>query len=146
VPSRSVNAAGTAGAQRHSSRPAFSPDGTKVAFASDAVDLGPRVHGIYDDLFIRDLVAGTTSLVSVRNDGEPGWSTWRTSAVNSPPSPVSSTPSERARSTSSSAQSRMAGSCPPAECDKDPTRPSRSSMTAAASPQSSQKKLRTWKS
>jgi Tol biopolymer transport system component len=69
----SVNAAGTAGAAGHSSRPTISPDGTKVAFASSALDLGPRVYGIYDDLFLRDVEAGTTSLLSIRNDGEPGY-------------------------------------------------------------------------
>lgn len=69
----SVNAAGTAGGAGDARSPAMSPDGTKVVFSSGATDLGPPVNGIYHDLFVRDLVAGTTSLVTVRDDGAPGY-------------------------------------------------------------------------
>src|SRR4029450_13070756 len=48
----------------------------------------------------------------VISTSSPVWRTWRTRAVNNPSSPVSSTPSERARSTSSAAHSRIAGSSP----------------------------------
>ena len=68
----SVDETGTGGGNGSSRGPSFSPDGTRIAFSSTATNLGPTTHGIYPDIFLRDLVAGTTSLVSIRNDGQPG--------------------------------------------------------------------------
>src|SRR5262245_52585098 len=74
----SVNAAGTdggspAGTFDHTGffDPIFSPDGTKVLFTSPANDLGPRdTHShpqpeSFGDVYMPDLVAGTTRLISV---------------------------------------------------------------------------------
>jgi Tol biopolymer transport system component len=74
----SINAAGTNGVNRGSFDPVFSPDGTKVAFVSAANDLGPTdtvtcYSGGYfsgcSDVYLRDLVAGSTTLVSVNGAG-----------------------------------------------------------------------------
>ena len=50
-----------------------SPDGTKVAFVSVSSDFGPtdspRWTGNNDDLYVRDLTTGTTTLVSVNAAG-----------------------------------------------------------------------------
>lgn len=72
----SVNAAGTATSNRSSFAAEISADGTKVAFYSYSSDLGPADAGNDVDLYVRDLVAGTTSLVSVDaagTDGANGW-------------------------------------------------------------------------
>ncbi|MCI0353425.1 MAG: hypothetical protein L0099_00065, partial [Acidobacteria bacterium] len=63
----SVTMAGTAG-NAASAQPFISPDGTKVAFSSDASDLTAITdsNGAFD-VFVRDLVAGTTTLVSIRD-------------------------------------------------------------------------------
>ena len=72
----SVNAAGTDSARgsstgfNESSSPVFSPGGRSIAFVSDASDFGPTDADHDGDLFfdsdvyLRDLEAGTTSLVS----------------------------------------------------------------------------------
>jgi len=77
----SVNAAGTDGAGAALSSddtPAFSPDGTKVAFVADATDLGPVDTAVCPipprpgaplsspcvDVYLRDLTTGTTTLIS----------------------------------------------------------------------------------
>lgn len=44
--------------------PAISADGRHVAFSSRATNLTPDPTGIVEDVFVRDLVAGTTVLVS----------------------------------------------------------------------------------
>ncbi len=64
----SVNLAGTDTGNSASTQPFISPDGTKVAFVSDASDLTAvsDVNGVLD-VFVRDLVAGTTTLVSIRH-------------------------------------------------------------------------------
>ncbi len=64
----SVNLAGTAAGNAASAQPFISPDGTKVAFASDASDLTAvtDINGDFD-VFVRDLVGGTTTLVSIRD-------------------------------------------------------------------------------
>jgi Tol biopolymer transport system component len=49
----SANAAGTSGGNGESRAPVFSPDGTKVAFTSDAGDLGPDDAGSQPDLYLR---------------------------------------------------------------------------------------------
>ncbi len=68
----SVNASGTASGNKDSAQsPSISADGRLVAFASDASDL---VAGGLDsngrtDVFVRDLVSGTTSLISINSSG-----------------------------------------------------------------------------
>jgi Tol biopolymer transport system component len=69
----SVNAAGTGGGNGSSWSTDLSDDGTKVAFTSFASDLGPTdtngSAGSVYDVYVRDLAAGTTSLVSVNAAG-----------------------------------------------------------------------------
>lgn len=77
----SINAAGTDSARglitgfNDSSSPVFSPDGRSIAFTSDASDFGPAdtdTDGdsfVDSDVYLRDLVAGTTSLVSTNGEG-----------------------------------------------------------------------------
>jgi uncharacterized repeat protein (TIGR01451 family) len=72
----SVNAAGTNAGDGGSQDPVFSPDGTKVAFTSSATNLGANdtnlCHGIppviphtpCEDVYLRDLTTGVTTLVS----------------------------------------------------------------------------------
>lgn len=61
----SVNAAGTDSGNAGSAQAKFSPDGTKVVFSSNASNLGPLDGSAgLNDVYVRDLVAGTTSLVS----------------------------------------------------------------------------------
>ncbi len=71
----SVNAAGDDSGNGFAGSPAFSPDGGKIVFTSTASDLGPidtntcPVPVITNiecqDIYLRDLAAGTTTLVSV---------------------------------------------------------------------------------
>jgi uncharacterized repeat protein (TIGR01451 family) len=71
----SVNAAGTNGGNGESYTPVFSPDGTKIAFVTNANDLGPPDTGFGwtpNDVYLRDLTTGTTSLVSVNAAGTNG--------------------------------------------------------------------------
>ncbi len=56
--------AGGAGAAAASSAPAISDDGRHVAFHSDADNLSPEDADGVADIFVRDLRAGTTTLVS----------------------------------------------------------------------------------
>jgi Tol biopolymer transport system component len=71
----SVNASGTDSARglpsdsSESTTPAFSPDGRKVAFGSYASDFGPVDTDPNIDVYLRDLTAGTTTLVSTNGDG-----------------------------------------------------------------------------
>jgi Tol biopolymer transport system component len=51
-----------------SSHPSLSADGTRVAFTSDAWNLSPAKCNPARGIFVRDLVSGTTTLVS-RGDG-----------------------------------------------------------------------------
>jgi Tol biopolymer transport system component len=60
---------GTTGGNGTSDPPAISPDGSKVAFASLATNLGLPANGILRRVYVRDLTTGTTSLVSVKGDG-----------------------------------------------------------------------------
>jgi uncharacterized repeat protein (TIGR01451 family) len=64
-----ANATGTDSGNGASSQPDFSPDGTKVAFTSRAGDLSPTDTNLSDDVYLRDLTTGTTSLVSVNAAG-----------------------------------------------------------------------------
>lgn len=68
----SHNAAGTDSANAGSGQPVFSADGTKLAFESSANDLGPADAGVDNDVYVRDLVTGATTLVSVNAAGTDG--------------------------------------------------------------------------
>lgn len=61
-----ASGAGGAGADGFSLEPAISGDGRYVAFSSDADNLSADDGDTFRDIFVRDLVAGTTSLVSRR--------------------------------------------------------------------------------
>ena len=61
--SRATGAAGTPG-DWDSSEPSISADGRYVAFRSDATTLDPDDEAIHPDVFLRDLQASTTTLVS----------------------------------------------------------------------------------
>jgi uncharacterized repeat protein (TIGR01451 family) len=62
-----TNADGTDSADRTDSGfPSFSPDGTKVVFESLSEDFGPSDNNGTVDVYVRDLVARTTTLVSHR--------------------------------------------------------------------------------
>jgi uncharacterized repeat protein (TIGR01451 family) len=65
----SVNGAGADAGDHYSDRGVISPDGTKVAFESEAGDLGPHDTNGFLDVYVRDLVTGTTELVSVNAGG-----------------------------------------------------------------------------
>lgn len=65
----SVNAAGTDGGDDYSSSPVFSPDGTQLAFTSDASNLGPRDANATTDVYLRHLRRHQTTLVSVNAAG-----------------------------------------------------------------------------
>lgn len=68
----SVNSAGTDSGNGYSYRGSFSGDGTKVAFDSYASDLD-ATHSDTNrryDVYVRDLVTGTTTLVSVDASGQ----------------------------------------------------------------------------
>jgi Tol biopolymer transport system component len=61
--SRATGAAGSAG-NGPSNDPALSADGRYVAFQSNAGNLDPAANGSVGAIFVRDTVAGTTTLVS----------------------------------------------------------------------------------
>jgi Tol biopolymer transport system component len=67
--SRKSGAAGAAG-DVQSEAPAISADGSHVAFSSDAKLTGQRGYG--RNVFVRDIVAGTTKLASVGDEGRAG--------------------------------------------------------------------------
>ena len=64
----SVSAGGAEG-NGHSSRPALSADGTKVAFISSATKLGPIDGNSQPDIYVKDLVTGEVQLASSADDG-----------------------------------------------------------------------------
>jgi Calx-beta domain-containing protein/WD40 repeat protein len=68
----SVNSSGTATGNGLSGFQSVTPDGRFVAFASDATDLVPNDSNAHRDIFVRDLQAGTTTLVSINNGGTNG--------------------------------------------------------------------------
>lgn len=68
----SVDLAGTNAASGTSYRPALTPDGTKVAFLSDASNLTTNGGNGQPQIFVRDLVTGITRLVTVNLAGQPG--------------------------------------------------------------------------
>jgi Calx-beta domain-containing protein/uncharacterized protein DUF4214/WD40 repeat protein len=65
----SVNAAGTASGNGASSEASLTPDGRFVVFTSEASDLVAGDTNGKSDVFVRDLVAQTTTLVSVNAAG-----------------------------------------------------------------------------
>jgi Tol biopolymer transport system component len=65
----SVRSDGASGGNAFAHEPVFSPDGTKIMFLTMASDLGPRDTNNDGDLYVRDLVAHTTTLVSVNAAG-----------------------------------------------------------------------------
>jgi Tol biopolymer transport system component len=66
----SVRAGGADSGNGMSGEASFSPDGTQVVFTSSASDLVAGDGNEEGDVFVRDLVAGTTSVVSVDDDGD----------------------------------------------------------------------------
>jgi hypothetical protein len=68
----SVNAAGTGSGNGGSSGPVLTPDGTHVAFDSSATDLVAAPTTGFGDVFVRDLSAGVTTLVSINQSGTSG--------------------------------------------------------------------------
>jgi hypothetical protein len=68
----SVNSAGTGSGNGVSLARAITPDGRFVAFSSNASDLVANDTNGRRDAFVRDLKAGTTSLVSVNSAGTGG--------------------------------------------------------------------------
>ena len=67
----SVDLTGTNAATGTSYRPVLTPDGSKIAFLSDASDVTTNGGNGQPQLYVRDLVAGITRLVSVNLDGQP---------------------------------------------------------------------------
>ena len=67
-----VGAGGTRPADRGGYFAVVSPDGTKVAFVSDSTDLVADYDGHAGGAYLRDLEAGTTTLLTRDNDGNPG--------------------------------------------------------------------------
>ena len=63
------NGDGTGGSVGYVDFLTYSPDGTKLAFVTDAGDLGPTDTNGNEDVYVRDLVSGTTTLVSVNAAG-----------------------------------------------------------------------------
>ena len=68
----SVNAAGTGSGNSSSDSPSISGDGRYVAFESSATDLATPATNGYQNIFVRDVQAGTTTLVSVDTAGNGG--------------------------------------------------------------------------
>ena len=68
----SINAAGTGAGNNDSNSPVISADGHSVVFRSNASDLVSTPTGGVSNIFLRDLVAGTTTLVSVNTSGSSG--------------------------------------------------------------------------
>ena len=68
----SVNNAGTASGNGSSYSPVLSANGRVVAFSSNASDLVPNDTNGVSDVFVRDLTAETTTLVSVNSSGTAG--------------------------------------------------------------------------
>lgn len=65
----SADADGTGPGNGFSRTPVFSPDGTRVLFVSQASNLGPVDTNGADDVYVRDLVTGTVTLVSANSEG-----------------------------------------------------------------------------
>src|SRR5205807_4129135 len=65
----SVNITGGGSANGFSGSPVMSSNGRYVAFVSNAPDLTANKTNRNDDVFVRDLQTGTTTLISVSADG-----------------------------------------------------------------------------
>ena len=65
----SRDSSGADSANRASSVPVFSPDGTRIAFVTAADDLGPVDTNGQPDVYLRDLATGATTLVSTNAAG-----------------------------------------------------------------------------
>jgi Tol biopolymer transport system component len=78
------NAAGTDTANSWSNWPVLSADGTKVAFTSNATDLGPTDTNGQPDLYVRDLKTGVNRLVSANASGTDAGNggTWVTQSIS----------------------------------------------------------------
>jgi hypothetical protein len=68
----SMNLAGTRGGNNYSSVSSLSADGNRIAFESGSTDLSPSDTNSATDVYLRDLIAGTTTLVSVNVAGNGG--------------------------------------------------------------------------
>jgi len=68
----SVDASGTWSGNGPSGEPTISSDGRFVAFSSSASNLAPRDTNNASDVFVRDLLTGTTALVSLNLNGFSG--------------------------------------------------------------------------
>jgi Tol biopolymer transport system component len=68
----STNISGTGGGNDNSALPQVSTNGQLVVFQSDASDLVPNDINGATDIFVGNVVAGTTALVSMAPDGTPG--------------------------------------------------------------------------
>jgi Tol biopolymer transport system component len=66
-----LSGSGVSPAASGSGEPAISANGRYVAFSSDATNLVPGDTNNQRDVFVRDLVSETTTLVSVGNGGQP---------------------------------------------------------------------------
>jgi Ca2+-binding RTX toxin-like protein len=73
----STDSNGVGGNDYSGDDPIFSPDGTKVAFYSDATNLVADDTNIAGDVFVKDLITGTTTRISVDDFGAEG--KWQTS-------------------------------------------------------------------
>ena len=77
----SVNVSGVAGGNGDSVPAGVSPDGRFVLFESNASDLTPNDTNNASDLFIRDLLSDTTTLVSINTNGFAGNGASRSAAM-----------------------------------------------------------------
>ena len=68
-------------ANQGSQGPDISADGNRVAFYSSATNLGGGTV-LHDDVYVRDLAAGTTTWVSIPEDGHPEHSSARDPAIS----------------------------------------------------------------
>jgi len=65
-------------ASGNSADPAWSPDGTRIAFDSDANTLVPGDTNVHPDIFIKNLGTGALTLASTKADGSPAlWQHYR---------------------------------------------------------------------
>ncbi len=65
----SINRSGTDGGDGHSFDPSVNADGRYVIFSSNAENLTANDTNLLTDIFVRDMVTGETSLVSVATNG-----------------------------------------------------------------------------
>src|SRR5205823_6247949 len=80
----SINQQGTATGNQASTLAAFTPDGQRVAFRSTASDLVSGDTNFITNVFVRNVPAGTTTLVSVNQAGTGGGNASSDHAVITP--------------------------------------------------------------